>query len=351
MFSINTQRLAAVDGRGRRAISRRGFGRLPSRRAGGENGHLPRGAARCRAASCLLAWSFREQGSATVGYLVNGKERLRLSEVKIDGKHLEIRMPGYETRLTADAAGDQLHGEVYLDKLGGKDQHIPLQATWGEGFRFFANPASTYADVAGRWAVTLVDDSGASESRRRRVCPVRGHRHRHLPDADRRSTLSRRSGAGRRAVPVYLRRRACVSVQGEIDRGRHPGRRLLVRAQVSREMDREARCGRRSAGCLPTHRHAYRHAGVRFRLPGSCRQHGHLQGPAVPRQGAHRRARRQLVSELSRRSGISRAAVQGISRQGFGNRFLDVRAFRRLSSAPPPPRSASARITASNTPP
>ncbi len=52
------------------------------------------------------------QGATTVGYLVNGKERLMLDEVKIDGTHLEIRMPGYETRLIADAAGDQLHGEV-----------------------------------------------------------------------------------------------------------------------------------------------------------------------------------------------------------------------------------------------
>ena len=103
------------------------------------------------------------QGAATVGYLVNGKERLLLNEVKIDGTHLEIRMPGYETRLTADAVGDQLHGEVYLDKLGGKDQHIPLKATLGEGYRFFANPAGNHADMSGRWAVTLVDDSGASE--------------------------------------------------------------------------------------------------------------------------------------------------------------------------------------------
>src|ERR1700685_3580315 len=75
------------------------------------------------------------QGAATVGYLVNGKERLLLNEVKIGGAHLEIRMPGYETRLTADAAGDQLHGEIFLDKLGGKDQHIPLKATWGVGYR------------------------------------------------------------------------------------------------------------------------------------------------------------------------------------------------------------------------
>jgi thiol-disulfide isomerase/thioredoxin len=103
------------------------------------------------------------QGSGTVGYLVNGKERLQLSEVKTDGSHLDIRMPGYETRLTAKAVGDQLQGEIYLDKLGGKDQHIPLRATLGEGYRFFAVPTPASADVAGRWAVTLVDDSGASE--------------------------------------------------------------------------------------------------------------------------------------------------------------------------------------------
>jgi peroxiredoxin len=97
------------------------------------------------------------QGDSTIGYLVNGKERLLLSEVKINGAHLEIRMPGYETRLTADAAGDQLTGEVYLDKLGGKDQHIPLRATLGQSYRFFETPVAAGADVSGRWAAVFVD--------------------------------------------------------------------------------------------------------------------------------------------------------------------------------------------------
>ena len=103
------------------------------------------------------------QDSATVGYLINGKERVTLSEVRIDGSHLEIRMPGYETRLSADAKGDQLTGEIYLDKLGGKDQHIPLRATWGETYRFFANPPAEHADMSGRWAVNLIDDHGKAE--------------------------------------------------------------------------------------------------------------------------------------------------------------------------------------------
>jgi peroxiredoxin len=105
-----------------------------------------------------------KEGDATVGYLVNGQERVKLSEVKIDGSHLDIRMPGYETRLTADAVGDQLSGEIYLDKLGGKDQHIPLRATWGEQYRFFGAPANGTADMSGRWAVKLIDDKGNSEA-------------------------------------------------------------------------------------------------------------------------------------------------------------------------------------------
>jgi thiol-disulfide isomerase/thioredoxin len=157
MISINTQRLAAAILMAASCVAachrespsvRLGTYRAVLQVPGGE---LPFGL------------ELAKEGSATVGYLLNGKERLRLSEVKIDGARLEIRMPGYETRLTAAAVGDQLHGEVYLDKLGGKDQHIPLRATLGEGYRFFASPASNNADMSGRWAVTLVDDSGASE--------------------------------------------------------------------------------------------------------------------------------------------------------------------------------------------
>jgi peroxiredoxin len=99
-----------------------------------------------------------KEGSDTVGYLINGKERLPLREVKISGSHLEIAMPGYENRLTAEASGDQLSGEVFLDKLAGKNQHIPLKAQWGRTYRFFESAASDNADVSGRWAVNFVED-------------------------------------------------------------------------------------------------------------------------------------------------------------------------------------------------
>jgi thiol-disulfide isomerase/thioredoxin len=104
-----------------------------------------------------------KEGSATVGYLVNGQERLKLTEIKIAGSHLEIRMPGYENVLSAQAAGDQLQGEVLLIKPHGKNQHIPLHARLGRSYRFFDGAAADSPDMSGRWAAQFTDDGGASE--------------------------------------------------------------------------------------------------------------------------------------------------------------------------------------------
>jgi thiol-disulfide isomerase/thioredoxin len=106
------------------------------------------------------------EGPAIVGYLLNGKERVRLDEVVITGPHLDIRMPGYENRLTADADGDRLAGEVVLSKSGAKQQHIALHAQLGYDHRFFLEPAGgpAPADVSGRWSVTFTDDKGKPEA-------------------------------------------------------------------------------------------------------------------------------------------------------------------------------------------
>jgi thiol-disulfide isomerase/thioredoxin len=106
----------------------------------------------------------KQQDSGPVGYLINGQERLLLSDVKITGSHLEISMPGYENVLKADATGNELQGEIFLVKLNEKNQHVPLHATLGETYRFFEHPASDNPDVSGRWAMKLIDDSGAPEA-------------------------------------------------------------------------------------------------------------------------------------------------------------------------------------------
>jgi thiol-disulfide isomerase/thioredoxin len=106
----------------------------------------------------------KSEGSRTVGYLVNGKERVKLDEVTVAGAHLEIRMPGYENRLNADANGDQLTGEVVLSKSGAIQQHIVLHAERGRDYRFFDKPTEGNADVSGRWSVKFTDDDGKPEA-------------------------------------------------------------------------------------------------------------------------------------------------------------------------------------------
>jgi peroxiredoxin len=77
---------------------------------------------------------------------------------------VEIRMPGYENRLSADAAGDRLSGEVVLSKSGAKEQHIALHAEFGQTYRFFDKPGDDNADLSGRWAVNFIDDEGKPEA-------------------------------------------------------------------------------------------------------------------------------------------------------------------------------------------
>jgi peroxiredoxin len=110
----------------------------------------------------------RREGAATIGYLLNGPERIRLSDVAIRGGHLEIGMPGFANRLIADADGASgaggLRGEVDIERLGGKHVHLPLRMERGRHYRFFADSPAGAAKVGGRWAVQFIDDDGSRET-------------------------------------------------------------------------------------------------------------------------------------------------------------------------------------------
>jgi len=111
-------------------------------------------------------------GLVWMAYVVNGPERLKVDEFMVKGSHVEIKMPGYENRLTADATSDGLRGEVVLDPRGGKEQHIPLRANLREDYRFFppenvatdSSAAARGVNVSGRWSVTFSDDAGHTQA-------------------------------------------------------------------------------------------------------------------------------------------------------------------------------------------
>lgn len=104
----------------------------------------------------------KEESGAPVAYLINGSERVRVPEVKIRGRRVEMTMPAFGNRLTATRTATGLKGEVVLVKHGGKEQVIPLVAELGATFRFFEDPSTDNADVSGRWSATFNDPDGES---------------------------------------------------------------------------------------------------------------------------------------------------------------------------------------------
>lgn len=101
-----------------------------------------------------------QQQQQYVLYLINGAERTRVSDVKIADGEITANFPGYENSLRAKIYRDKLEGAVTLIKAGGKEQVIPLRAKLGESHRFYAEPATDNADVAGTWEATFTSDEG-----------------------------------------------------------------------------------------------------------------------------------------------------------------------------------------------
>jgi thiol-disulfide isomerase/thioredoxin len=92
--------------------------------------------------------------------LVNGEERVRVTEVIAAEGRLTATMPGYENTLSAEIRGKRLLGEVSLLRAGGERQVLAFRAEEGQLWRFFAQPATDNADVGGRWVVQFTSDSG-----------------------------------------------------------------------------------------------------------------------------------------------------------------------------------------------
>lgn len=111
-----------------------------------------------------FAFELERAADGWVGHLINGRERVRVDEITVNGARIDIKMPGYENHLTAVATNDRWSGELVLDKLGGKDQHIPVTAQRSQTFRFFPGGKGPAADVEGRWSVTFTDDGGKTEA-------------------------------------------------------------------------------------------------------------------------------------------------------------------------------------------
>lgn len=109
-----------------------------------------------------VGFEVTQENDRYVLYLVNGAERTRVEDVRVAGGELHAVFPGYENSLTARIEARRLEGAVTLIKAGGQEQVIPFTAILGETYRFYREPLTDNADVAGRWEVTFTNDEGAT---------------------------------------------------------------------------------------------------------------------------------------------------------------------------------------------
>jgi thiol-disulfide isomerase/thioredoxin len=103
---------------------------------------------------------FADRQGKPVATLVNGSDRIEVTEVSVDGPRITLRMPGYENRLEATLQGDRMEGTLTMIKARGNPQLIPFVAVFGQDWRFSAPdsdalPASS--DLSGRWALEFVN--------------------------------------------------------------------------------------------------------------------------------------------------------------------------------------------------
>jgi peroxiredoxin len=102
----------------------------------------------------------REDGQI-VAYLVNGPERVRATNVQLEGEQLTIQMPGYPHRLEAKFIDGRFEGAVHLLRPRGVIRDVRFVGVPGENWRFFPEPDVAPMDFSGRWALTFRTDAGS----------------------------------------------------------------------------------------------------------------------------------------------------------------------------------------------
>ncbi len=105
-----------------------------------------------------------QEESGFVLYLVNGEERVRVTEVDAQEGRVSARFPGSGNGFTATIDGDELEGTLAIVHDDGRRREWPLEARLGETWRFFDELPTDNADLSGRWEVTYTDAKGRTSS-------------------------------------------------------------------------------------------------------------------------------------------------------------------------------------------
>ena len=102
----------------------------------------------------------KTEGLNTVLYVVNGSERIRITDVTTSGDSIFFSMPTFESSFRVKIENDSSLSGLYIKGTAGKTQYWPLYAAPGTTDRFDAGFGSASYKISGRWDVSITRPNG-----------------------------------------------------------------------------------------------------------------------------------------------------------------------------------------------
>lgn len=102
----------------------------------------------------------KSEHGKTILYVINGAEKIRITDVKTEGDSMFFVMPAFESsfrvqlRVNGDMSG------TYIKGTAGATQYWPLYAYANIGDRFNAGSGNAKNNISGRWDVTITRANG-----------------------------------------------------------------------------------------------------------------------------------------------------------------------------------------------
>lgn len=105
-----------------------------------------------------------QEGAVPTIILINGEERIELTELTWEGDSLVIPMHVFDAEIRAYVVDEQMTGYWVKNYL--KDYQLPFKAHFGEDFRFSSiNDQSEPEDFSGTWKVVFTGMNDATEAK------------------------------------------------------------------------------------------------------------------------------------------------------------------------------------------
>ncbi len=94
--------------------------------------------------------------------VINGKERFKVTDIKVKGDSVLIKMPLFDSEILAALSTDSLQGN-WVRHLGNRDVKIPFSAKANASWRFFSSPEKAKFNISGRWSAVFTDENSENK--------------------------------------------------------------------------------------------------------------------------------------------------------------------------------------------